>query len=176
LTDDPHYPCTVVAEKYKSACYFFQPGRMMQLFNADFRRIGTACANAPTQFQNSCFQSMGREVSGVYRGRVAGAIQSCTHAPKDAARINCLIGAVQDSFWDRDGQDPALTFCALLNTKAEKDACYETIFKRAPQILLSQSERQNFCGKVEAEYRSSCRKKTTVARQALAMGTSALGS
>jgi hypothetical protein len=159
LNDDPHYPCTMVAEKYKSACYFFQPSRMMQLFNADFRRIGSACANAPAQFQNSCFESMGREVSGVYRGRAAGAIQSCTHAPKGAARISCLTGAVQDSFWDSAGQDPALTFCALLNAKAEKDACYETIFNRAPQILPTMREIQDFCAKAESSYRTSCLKK-----------------
>ncbi len=162
LNDDPHYPCTMVAEKYKSACYFYQPSRMMQLFAADFRRVGLACANAPAQFQDSCFQSMGREVGGVHRGRVAGAIQSCTHAPKDAPRINCLIGAVQNSFWDPSGQEPALTFCALLNAKAEKDACYETIFSRAPQILPTMREMQDFCAKAEAPYRTSCLKKRTV--------------
>jgi hypothetical protein len=150
----------MVTEKYKSACYFYQPSRMMQLFGADFQRIGLACANAPPQFQDSCFQSMGREVSGVYRGRAASAIKSCAHAPKDAPRINCLIGAVQDSFWDPAGQDPALTFCALLDAKIEKDTCYETIFTRAPQILPTPQAIQDFCAKAEAPYRTSCLKKT----------------
>ena len=162
LNDDPHYPCTMVAEKYKSGCYFYQPARMMQLFAADFRRIGLACANAPAQFQDVCFQSMGREVGGAYKGRVAGAIQSCTNAPEGKLRINCLMGAVQDSFWDPAGQDPALTFCALLNAKAEKDACYETIFSRAPHILPTMREIQGFCAKAEAPYRASCLKKRTV--------------
>ncbi len=56
--------------------------------------------------------------------------------------MQCLIGAVKNSFWDPAGQDPALTFCALLNAKAEKDACYETIFSRAPEVLLSRREIQ----------------------------------
>jgi hypothetical protein len=162
LNEDPHYPCTIVAEQYKSACYFLQPARMMQLFGPNFVRIASACADAPIPYRRVCFESMGREVGGMFRGRPTDAIRSCTNAPEGEFRIGCLVGAVQDAFWDPSGQDQALSFCKVLSVKAEKDACYEIVFMRAPQILPSQREIQSFCGKVEAGYRTSCLKKRTV--------------
>lgn len=162
LNDDPHYPCTIVDEQYKSACYFLQPTRMMQLFGPDFARIASACADAPMPYRRVCFESMGREVGGMSRGRPTDAIRSCTNAPEGELRIGCLVGAVQDAFWDPSGQDQALNFCKALSVKTEKDACYEIIFMRAPQILPSQREIQSFCEKVEAGYRTSCLKKRAV--------------
>jgi hypothetical protein len=162
LNDDPHYPCTIVQEKYQSSCYFLQPSRMMQLFGPDFGRMAAICAEAPPQHRRVCFESMGREVGGMYRGQPAVAIQSCGNAPEGDLRIGCLIGAVQDAFWDPAGQDNALGFCRLLGAKTEKDACFEIVFMRAPQILPSRQDLERFCAKVEADYRKSCLKKRTV--------------
>lgn len=160
LNDDPHYPCTIIDTKYKSSCYFLQASRMVQLFGPDFGRISLACAQAPAEQREICFDGMGREVGGLYRGRPADAIQACGNAAEGEFRIDCLTGAVQDSFWDPSGQGDAREFCKLLNAKAEKDRCYEMIFFRAPQILSSQREVQRFCDKVEAGYRRSCLKKS----------------
>ncbi|HEY3197275.1 MAG TPA: hypothetical protein VGJ57_04620 [Nitrospirales bacterium] len=162
LNDDPHYPCTIVDTQYKSSCYFLQASRMVQLFGPNFGRISATCAQAPAEQREICFDSMGREVGGLYRGRPAEAIQACGHAEEGEFRIDCLTGAVQDTFWDSSGQGDAREFCKLLNAKAEKDACYKMIFGRAPQILSSQREMQSFCDKVEAEYRRSCLKKPKV--------------
>jgi hypothetical protein len=162
VNEDPHYPCTIVAEKYKSSCYFLQPSRMMQLFGPNFARIASACADAPMPHRRICFESMGREVGGMSRDRPTDAIRFCTNAPEGELRIGCLIGAVQDAFWDPSGQDNVVNFCKLLKAKDERDACYEIIFMRAPQILPSHKDMQNFCAKVEAGYRESCLKKRTV--------------
>jgi hypothetical protein len=162
VNDDPQYPCTIVADLYKKECYGFQPARMMQLFAGDFGRVANSCGDLPAVYQDGCFEGMGREASGASQRKPKVTIQSCRQAPKGRPRVQCLTGAVNDSFWDPAGQDPALTFCALLNDKAEKDACYETIFSGAPEILFSRREIQNFCAKAEASYRRSCLKKRTV--------------
>ncbi|MGH7773182.1 MAG: hypothetical protein ACREQA_13225 [Candidatus Binatia bacterium] len=156
LSDDPHYPCTVVDEKYKSSCYLLQTSRMMQLFSSDFSKVASACSEAPRNYRRVCFESMGRDVGGVHRGNPAAAIESCSGAPRGELRIGCLAGAVQDEFWDPAGQDNALNFCKHLEHKAEKDACYSTIFSRAPQILPSKEDLRSFCSKAEALYRGSC--------------------
>jgi hypothetical protein len=150
----------MVAEKYKSACYFYQPTRMMDLFRGDFRRVSASCATAPVRYQVICFESMGRRASDVSKGKPYKAIQSCRHASEGEPQVRCLIGAVQQSFWDPAEQDKALKFCKVLKAKNEIDACYEMIFSRAPQIL-SLAEMHGFCVKVEAPYRTSCLKKRT---------------
>lgn len=155
LNNDPQYPCTAVSDKYKSSCYFLQTSRMMQLFNGDFANIGQGCLSAPNAYQRVCFESMGRDVGGVTRGRPDEAIKNCSYAPEGELRIGCLIGAVQDSFWDPTGQDEAIAFCKLLTDGKEKETCYSTIFERAPQVLVSKEDLKTFCAKAES-YQVKC--------------------
>lgn len=156
LNDDPHYPCTVVPEKYKSSCYFLQTSRMMELFGRDFSKVASACAQAAIPHRRVCFESMGRDVGGLHRNNPVAAIEACSNAPKGDFRIGCLKGAVQDAFWDPAGQESAVEFCKQLKLKAEKDACYQTVFFRAPQILPSKDTLRTLCMKVEASYRRAC--------------------
>ncbi len=156
LNNDPLYPCTIVDDQYKSSCYFLQTSRMIQIFGADFRKVADACLKAPEAYHASCFASMGRDVGGVNHENPKGAIAACMHAPQGALRIECLNGAVQDSFWDPTGQDAALEFCRELTIAEEKRACYATIFERAPTVLATKNDLQVFCRKAEPDYEQSC--------------------
>ncbi|MDA1348606.1 MAG: hypothetical protein O3A47_07030 [Chloroflexi bacterium] len=156
LSDDPHFPCSVVAENYVSACYFYQTSRMVQVFGGDFRKVAEACSEAPATAHLVCFQSMGRDVGGFTRGNPEGAIQKCSYAKEGDDRLNCLEGAVQDSFWDVAGADLALEFCSLLQDTDEKARCYRVIVGRAGQIFQAPSELSDFCARVDESYRSGC--------------------
>jgi len=160
LSDDPHFPCNIVDEKYKNSCYFYQTSRMITLFNGDFSKIAKACSQAPVEHQRSCFQSMGRDVGGA-SGRVPEvAIEFCGNVKDEIYREDCIAGAVQDFFWDPNGQDRAISFCRLLDDPKEKSRCYGTIFSRAPQVLDS-IEIQQFCKKAETAYQADCANVTT---------------
>lgn len=156
LSEDPQFPCNVVEEKYKASCYIFQSSRMMQLFNGDFSQVANACLAAPSQYQSNCFQSMGRDVGGNNRANPTSAIVQCNNAPAGSHRSDCLMGAVQDSFWDPSGQDLAIGFCKLLINNIEKENCYTIIIERATQVIASKADRQIFCGKVEIPYKQNC--------------------
>lgn len=156
LSDDPQYPCNQVEDKYKSSCYFLQTSRMLQIFGVDFKKVADTCAAAPQAYQRTCFESMGRDVGGVYPGKELSSIEACSNAPAGTMREGCLVGAVQDSFWDPTGQDNALRFCQTLTEKSEKDACYSTILSRAPQVLLTKAEQTTFCNKVDPNYKPQC--------------------
>ena len=158
LNDDPQYPCAIVEDKYKPSCYFLQTSRMMQLFRSDFKKIAEACLKTEKPYQQSCFDSMGRDVGGVHPHNAKGSITACANAPKGTYRLGCLMGAVQDSMWDPTGQDDALTFCKLLTGKEEKDACYNTIFSRAKEIFTSVDDLKKFCSKSENQYQDKCPK------------------
>lgn len=156
LNEDAQYPCSVVEEKYKSYCYSYQTSRMIQLFSGDFSKVASACFQTPRRYHASCFASMGRDVGGVYRGNPAGAIQACSYIPMGPSRNRCLTGAVQDAFWDPNGQDNALKFCKLLKYKDQLDACYNTIFSRGRDVLPSKKDFRLFCSKAESRYQSVC--------------------
>ncbi|MBY0309969.1 cupredoxin domain-containing protein [Patescibacteria group bacterium] len=156
LSQDPQFPCTVVDEKYKASCYIFQTSRMVQLYDGDFSKVAKACLAAPELYRAHCFQSMGRDVGGVNRGNPSRAIAECKHVPDGNFRSDCLVGAVQDSFWDSSGHDVAINFCKLLVDSTEKHHCYKTIIERAPQVIEAKTDRHIFCNKVETPFQQDC--------------------
>jgi tetratricopeptide (TPR) repeat protein len=155
LNENPHFPCTVVNIRYRSACYFYQSSRMLQLWGGDFEKVGKACAEASEPYQRNCFLSMGRDVGGVYRGDTAEAIVACSTGAKGQHRDDCLAGAVQDFFWEPGAQDVALKFCQLVES-ANKNTCYDVIISRATQLLTSATDLTAFCGKAEDGYAKKC--------------------
>ena len=155
LSLDPHMPCNVVDEKYAGACYFYQTSRMVQIFSGDFSKVAAACSEIDPKYHRQCFSSMGRDVGGRNPTNNQNAITACSYAPEGSNRIACLSGAVQNTFWVAQGQDRALSFCALLSDSVEKDACYITVFSRATQVIEA-GDFQNFCGNAEKDYISQC--------------------
>lgn len=158
LSSDPQYPCNWVENKYKGSCYFLQTSRMLQIFGVDFKKVAQTCSQAPTVYQNSCFGSMGRDVGGSFPKDMAREISECGYVQNnEPMKIECLNGAVQNSFWDPSGQDLALEFCRLLTDANEKSNCYNTIFGRAPQVIFKNTDLESFCTKAETTYQDRCR-------------------
>ena len=155
LSDDPHFPCNILEERYLVACYFFQSSRMVQVSGGDFKLVAQGCTEAPTVAQGVCFQSMGRDVGGISREDPEKAIRLCSYPAEKRHRLGCLEGAVQDSFWDPTGADNALRFCGILEEEAEA-RCYSTIISRAHAIYQTPSDLAAFCAKVEENYRTGC--------------------
>ena len=156
LNDDPHYPCTVVLEKYKSACYFYQTSRMVQLFHGDFAKIAEECNKISVSYINACFGSMGRDISSTTRFHPKDSISKCSFAPKGQRRNECLMGAVQDYFWTPEGTVSAIEFCKILRENTEKSSCYQTIIPRAKDVLADSSSLQNFCHQLEPSFKKQC--------------------
>ncbi len=156
LTDDPHYPCNSVGERYRGSCYFLQTSRMLQLFGGDFQKIAASCLEAPEQFRTPCFQSMGRDVGGTSKHNVRLAIEKCTWAPAGIYRRECLSGAVQDTFWDPSGEREAKEFCSLLTDQTEVRRCYEVVAGRAGEVLTD-ADFSRFCASLADEFQSFCR-------------------
>ena len=154
LNENPKYPCTIVDDKYKNACYLVQTSQMIKLFNGNFSKIASTCMEVPEQYRYSCFHSMGRDISMGQRDPEE-AIQFCSLAPKGESKNACLAGAVQDMFWDPSNQETALRFCKLLADEDEKGVCYSEVGARAKD-LLSSEEVEAFCQKAE-EYQEICR-------------------
>ncbi len=156
LSNDPLYPCNAVDAQYQDSCYFLQTSRMLQIFGQDFPKIAAACATAPPIHQSSCYASMGRDVGGRLTVDIPAQIKACEYVTNEENKIQCLNGAVQNSFWDPSGQTAARKFCELLQKPQEKQACYGIIFERANQLISSTSLLQAFCAPVEENYKTQC--------------------
>ena len=156
LSDDPHFPCNILDDKYVAPCYYYQSSRMLVLSNYDYAKVAQECANAPPTAQRECFLSFGRDIGNITRGQPATAIELCSHSSRSDHRVSCLEGTAQDRFWDISSADDALDLCYLLQEDYEKGACYWTIINRAKNPFATASGLDGFCLKVEEPYRAWC--------------------
>lgn len=113
--DQPMYPCTAVAEKYKEQCYLTQTSHALRVANEDFRTVFNECAAVEAAYVNTCYQSLGRDASGNTSSDIAGTKTNCLYGPTEEARLNCVVGAVKDfvSYYHNDTQ--ANGFCRALD-------------------------------------------------------------
>ena len=91
LSDEPHYPCNVIENKYITDCYAFQTSRMLEL-GLSYGQIGEECANAG-KYRNTCIRSLGRDGSNDAR-RDPGSANICTNLAVESDRRQCITGLV----------------------------------------------------------------------------------
>jgi len=156
LSDDPHFPCNAVEEKYQPACYIMQTSQMIVIFEGDFKLIAEACAKAPYLSRRSCFQSMGRDVSGRNFRDVHKSIAECDQIIDVENANDCLIGAVQDQFWDESMADNAILFCDVLSGMDRDINCYNMMIGRAADVLSTREKFEAFCAKMPDSHLQFC--------------------
>ncbi|MBI3332428.1 hypothetical protein HYZ99_05765 [Candidatus Peregrinibacteria bacterium] len=155
VSDDPHYPCTVVKDEYKYDCYYLQTDRMSDLAQGDFEIVTRNCEDAPEEYRHACFQSMGRTISGMFRGNPEEELRACSFALERDHRIECMLGAGQDTFWDPGGEDLALAYCQAVPAEEGQAECYAMIITRSREIL-SEAEQTRFCKNLPRIYVTDC--------------------
>ncbi len=109
-SDEPMYPCTAVAEKYKEQCYMMQTSYALRLADENFSTVFSECATTPGAYKIVCYQGLGRDASGNSVSDVKTTTNTCAMASDEEGQSNCLVGAVKDfiSYFHSDIQADAL--------------------------------------------------------------------
>ncbi len=107
---DPLYPCTAVASRYKEQCYLMQTSHALLAVQYDYVKVFELCGTVDAPYNETCYQSLGRDVSGQSNSDQARTIELCMQGPTTIARDNCFTGAVKDfmSYYHSDTQGLAL--------------------------------------------------------------------
>jgi hypothetical protein len=155
LNDDYHFPCNAVDEIYRNACYIVQTSRMVELSRHNFSKVEEECAKAPSRYRPTCFESMGRDVSVLYRNPQKS-INACRNISNHSDSNRCISGALGDQFWDQSKSGEALSFCKILEGSDMEASCYWRIVARASEVIADIKIKQEFCGKLPAEYGANC--------------------
>jgi hypothetical protein len=121
--DEPLYPCTAVDNKYKEQCYLMQTSHALIVVNQDYNKVFSLCAGVEAPYNATCFQSLGRDVSGQSSSDQQRTIDLCMQGPSDLAKSNCFTGAVKDfiSYFHSDKQ--GLAMCAAIPDTTLSSAC-----------------------------------------------------
>lgn len=123
---DPLYPCNAVASQYKNICYLMQTSYMLKLKNGDFVTVFELCKGADQGFQETCYQSVGRDASGRSLSNAVRTKATCGLGKDFIQQSNCIVGAVKDfiSYYHSDVQ--AKELCASLDTEELRTVCGST--------------------------------------------------
>lgn len=157
LNDDPHFPCSIVAATYQPDCYFLQTDRMLQLAAYDVATVDKNCSEVADGYSRTmCYRSLGRSIAGVYVNDPHDSYWACKIVEGREHRNLCLMGVVDNSFWDKTGAGEARTLCETMNLPEEKDMCYQRIFASALAVMDSFEEQTAFCGTIETTYKDQC--------------------
>jgi hypothetical protein len=101
-TDDPIYPCDAVSYNEKNPCYLIVTSHVLQANGYNYQAGFAACNKVEEPFNHTCYQSMGRDISGNFLLDTSQIIARCAIGAAELIP-DCYIGAVKnDVFNDRN--------------------------------------------------------------------------
>jgi hypothetical protein len=150
--DEPLYPCTAVAARYKHECYMKQTAYALFVRDNDFAAVFRMCAASPDlAFRDDCEQGLGGDASIRASKYVTGAAARrsavralCGLGRDRAARRNCVVGAVTVIVRDGASQvaDPA-ALCASFPEADLRAACARTHLETVQELTSEPVGRQD---------------------------------
>ena len=141
--NDPVYPCHAVAERHKLYCYLQVTSRLLQTSSYDWPSTARACARVERDWRETCFQSYGRDASGVARLDARGELVGSAASRSRQWRDECVYGAVRDIANNDAGAARAGRFCGRVATSL-RPRCFNGCWldHRRPHTLRGRPSRR----------------------------------
>ncbi len=151
--EDPQYPCNQVSPNWGHACYWLQSSLYYKLGYTTPQAFA-GCDKAPAPHDGTCYESMGRDISGATLRRGPAIVTQCQLG--NATRLpRCIYGAVQEMVNNAGAPQPGFAFCPIVPTAAKRD-CYLGLGGMIYSLTPSQSDRAAFCLQSEQAYIDAC--------------------
>jgi hypothetical protein len=152
---DQLYPCSIMKERYLSACYEMQTSVMLYNNKGNIAAAGKACETAPQAMRTICFASLGRDISSYSQQNATEAIRMCSLAnPK--YQPWCYYGLVKN-FIDLDAKaSDGMSLCRVVPTPDSKAVCYSAVGEQILVLKSTEADRQAACSPAETEYLAAC--------------------
>jgi hypothetical protein len=115
------YPCDIVSAFDKTYCYLMVTSQILDRNGENWKSTAAWCRRSDPGFVSLCFQSYGRDASGVSREDPAGIRRICATA--GSGERECLYGAVRDILNNQPGDLRAKTLCDAVPA-ADRPYCF----------------------------------------------------
>ena len=153
--DNLHYPCTVVSDRHKAACYFGITDWFVKQNGFNFRHAFTECDRVPETYRFHCLRSMGRSINWHTDHNLKRIIALCalgaSMRPPDGWPVSvpgiCLMGAVLDLVNVDMALDRASELCAMAESD-DKRACYAQLGEALTAIIPDPHQQTAACRRV----------------------------
>ena len=147
--DDPHYPCSILDDKYLTSCYLMQTSAMLWLNDGDIADAASSCLDAPDGWRDDCFVSLGRDISGRTLLDEDEARRECQKSPEDY-RGWCYAGVVKNFVDVTATTEAGFSFCRTIEDWA-KPRCHEAMGEELYALFADDAARREACEASETE-------------------------
>ena len=147
--DDPHYPCSILDERYLTSCYLMQTSAMLWLNDWDIADAASSCLEAPEDWRDDCFVSLGRDISGRALQDEDDARRDCRESPEDW-REWCYVGVVKNFVDVTARTEAGFSFCRTIEDGA-KPRCHEAMGEELYSLYADEAGRREACEASETE-------------------------
>jgi hypothetical protein len=153
--DDLHFPCNAVEARYRTACYQLQTSAVLALHPGNLGLAAAMCAEAPAEAEDTCFQSLGRDVTAAAGQDPRRAAALCERHGSAGVRA-CHEGAARQ-FVNLAGRgEDGLRYCAVLPAGYSKRRCYFAVGWEIGVIEATATGRGAACTGAEPEHVADC--------------------
>jgi cytochrome c553 len=150
---DPIYPCNAVAERHKLYCYLLVTANILRVTGGNLKATADACMRSEAAWVSTCYESFGRDASGMAGKDAARALASCHLAA--AHESDCLYGVAReivnaDAAGARGGR-----FCAQ-TARRFRERCYAGVGSVLASIAPTPQELRTACRRYSGHYADGC--------------------
>ncbi len=145
--DDPVYPCSAVAPRDKAVCYQLVTSRVLQVVGPDWERVAEACAGVEAGWVASCFESMGRDVSGQSHRDPQEIAEACAAARPFGGERDCIRFAAMDMTANFTGGEEAAVLCSDLDDGL-REPCFGAIGTIMGRFSTTATARRRACAAI----------------------------
>jgi hypothetical protein len=124
--DDSMFPCTAIAEKYRTECFNRQARVFLLHNNYDFSIAFSMCASLDVTYRNRCYEGLGREAFAISYNNIETTRGACSQGETADQKQACYLDAVEyfiDFTHKRDSGD---AFCKALEPTMQ-NACISKV-------------------------------------------------
>jgi len=148
------YPCTAVAERDKLYCYLQITDRILPRVSFNWGVASSWCRRAEKPWIATCFQSLGRDVSGNTQQDPAQIERLCRLAGRQSDE--CMYGAVRDVTANDANGARAARLCGH-QTALSADRCFSAIGSILGGLATTPEGRRALCAAVTPRpHRQAC--------------------
>jgi mono/diheme cytochrome c family protein len=151
--NDPIYPCNAVAERHKLYCYLLVTSNVLHGNGYDLKKTAAACLRSEPAWVSTCYESFGRDVSGMAGRDATKALANCRLATTHQSE--CLYGVSRDITSSDAGGARAGRFCARAPARYQGH-CYEGVGSVLGTIETTPAGLRARCREVGGRHAHAC--------------------
>ena len=152
-SDDLIYPCNAVAVRHKYYCYLLVTSRILPAVGGSLERTAEVCRRSEEDWVDECFESFGRDASGIARQDGDRILPLCKLAGPNEG--DCIYGSARDIANNDAAGERAARFCTKVVASA-RTQCFEGVGTILGGLHTYAEERRAACAAVTKQYLAAC--------------------